>query len=368
MKVIVLKNNLKNGLSAVEHGVSDNNGLPILKNVLIKSANNKIDFLTTNLDLAIKKTIAAKVTQEGSFTIPFNTFYGIINNTAHDKVSLEKQENYFTVKTDNYEAKIQGLREEDFPTIPTLEMKDGVKVNVNLFKKAIGKIINCAQISEIRPEISGVLFDYQVTCIKLVATDSFRLAEKTLSGKEFESKINHGFKAIIPLKTIQEVVRIFDNEDVLEIYFDENQVLFKTTDLELISRLIDGNYPDYEQILPKSFEVEMSLDKEHFVNAVKLICAFSLKNFDINLALKDQKTMSVYLASHGVGENNYLIPVKAKGNDFENVVFNGKYLLDGLKIIDSENLVFGVNGGVKPALIKSQDDASCFYILMPVRN
>jgi len=367
MKVTILKTNLRDGLSAVERAVADNSNLPILKNVLLKTVDNKIRLSTTNLELAITKTISGKIIEEGGLTIPFSTFYNIVNNTEHERINLEKNENNFIFKTDNYEAKLQGLKEKDFPVIPKIEGEDYIEINPVVFKKAISKVISAAQISEIRPEISGVLFDFKLTLMKFVATDSFRLAEKTLSDDKFKSTFKHSFKAIVPLKTIQEVVRVFNNDDLIRIYVDSNQILFKSNNLEIISRLIEGNYPDYEQIIPKSIETELSINKDYFSNAVKLVSTFSGKNNDVNLAAKNQKTMEVYLANQYLGENNYLVPAKVKGPDFEGVSFNWRYLMDGLKVVDSSELIFGVNGNNKPAVIKSPTDSSYFYILMPIK-
>lgn len=369
MKLIILKDNLKEGLMVAERGISENTNLPILKNVLVKTYNNKIKISSTNLELGVTKLISGKIIEEGGLTIPFQTFYSLVNNINADRINLETKNNNIIFKTDNYEAKIQCLNEDDYPIIPRLTSEDKyLEFNAELFKEALGKVITSAQISEIRPEISGVLFDYQITVLKLVATDSFRLAEKTIYNNHFQSNIDKGFKVIIPLKSIQEVLRIFANDQLLRIYIEENQILFKNNDVELISRLIEGAYPDYEQIIPKSFESELAIEKEHFINALKLVSNFSGKVNDIRLKIQEnQKVLEVYSSNQLLGENNYLIPSKLTGSNFTDVSFNWRYLLDGLKVVDSGNLIFSLNGNNRPALIKSTEDNSYFYILMPIR-
>ena len=161
---------------------------------------------------------------------------------------------------------------------------------------------------------------------------------------------------------------MFSDDEPIKLFIDDNQILFKNNNLEIISRLIDGEYPDYEQIIPKSIETELIINKEHFINAVRLVSTFSGKNNDINLALKNNKIMEVYLANQMLGENNYMIPTKTDGKDFEDIAFNWRYLIDGLKVIDSENIIFGVNGNNRPAVIKSAEDTSHFYILMPIKS
>jgi len=368
MKLVVLKNNLKDGLNAVERASSENNNLPILKNVLVKTFNNKIQLSATDLELAITNFVSGKIIEEGSITIPLNTLLTITNNINNEKVNLESENNVLTFKTDNYEAKIQGLPEEEFPIIPKLENTDNyLQLSSEILKSSLLKVINSIQLSEIRPEIGGVLLDFQVTNLKLVGTDSFRLAEKTITERDFKSNFSKGFKIILPLKTAQEILRIMRGETV-SIFIDANQVLFKNEELEVISRLISGNYPDYEQIIPKSIETEMILEREHLISAVKLVSTFSNKTNDIKGVLKEgKKSLEVYSSNQYLGENRYLVPVKSKGPGFE-IAFNWRYLMDGLKNLEAKEIVLGINGEVRPAVLKNPNDPSYFYILMPIKG
>ncbi|MDD5431338.1 MAG: DNA polymerase III subunit beta [Candidatus Pacebacteria bacterium] len=368
MKIVILKENLKEGLNSVVRAVSENNNLPILKNILIKTFDNKIRITATNLELAITKNVSGKIVEEGSITVPFSVLNGIITNLDSEKVNLESKGDNLILKTDNYQAAIQSLNEEEFPIIPEIgNSEHHFKMDSGAFNDAVLKVVNCAQISEIRPEISGVLFDFQISSLKLVATDSFRLAEKTLFDKDYKANFPRGFKAIVPLKTIQEVPRILKGEEI-SVYFDSNQVLFKGDDLEIISRLIDGNYPDYEPIIPKNLATECVINRESFLNAVRLVSNFSGKINDVKIKSKDgKKVMEVSSSTQQLGENRYLVPIKAKGEDFE-VVFNWRFLLDGLKSFDAEEILLGLNGDQRAAVIKSQKDFSYVYIAMPLKN
>jgi DNA polymerase-3 subunit beta len=159
-----------------------------------------------------------------------------------------------------------------------------------------------------------------------------------------------------------------ENQPV-EIHMDQNQILFRNEETELISRLIDGEYPDYEQIIPKSVDSEVVVNKEQFMNAVKLASNFSGQTNDIKIKINaGKKVLEVYSANQYLGENNYLIPIKLKGDEFEEVSFNWHYFLDGLKVISQENLIFGVNKNNKPSMIKPTEDSSYFYILMPIKT
>ncbi len=368
MKLIVLKNNLKDGLNIVSRATSENANLPILKNVLIKTFNNKIQLSATNLELAVTHLISGKIIEEGGITVPISVLNGIVNDCDSERINLEVTNHVLNFKTDNYEAKIQGLDEEEFPIIPKIEnTQNFLTIDFDLLKESLLKVLGSVQISDIRPELSGVLMDFQLTNLKLVGTDSFRLAEKTIIEKQFKSSFQKGFKIIIPMKTVQELIRII-KEGSLNIYVDPNQILFKNNDLEMISRLIDGYYPDYEQIIPKDSETECVLNKDLFLNAVKLVSNFTGKVNDIKIKTKEgKKTLEVYSANQYFGENKYLIPARIKGEDFE-AAFNWRYLLEGLKNFNSEELTFKVNGDSRPSLLKAANDDSYFYLLMPIKS
>lgn len=370
MKLILFRDNLKNGLGIAEKAVSESANLPILKNVLLRTVGNKIQLTTTNLELAITKLISGKIVEEGSLTVPFGTFYSIVSNTTHDRIHLEKADSHFLVKTDNYEAKMQGTPGDDFPLIPKIgDAEHHIEISPVVFQDALQQVVSAAQISDIRPEISGVLFDFQTTIIKLVATDSFRLAEKTISTGAFTHDFPTGFKAIIPLKTAQELLRVISREAPLRIYHDGSQMLFSSDDVDVMSRLVDGTYPDYEQIIPKSSETEVVINRAHLMNAVKLVSNFSGKTNDVRLAADlDTKTVGVYSLNQFLGENNYLIPAKITGAAFKDIPFNWRYLMDGLKAIPDEDIAFRVSGGSKPALMTGVGNPSYSYIVMPIRS
>lgn len=354
----------------MERSVQETGNLPILKNILFKTDSGKVLISATNLEFATTTIVPGKVNSEGLVAAPFNALYKIVNNSDSERITLELEKGSLNVKTDNYQAVIQLANPDDFPIIPKIKSPNrSIKINPAVFKSAILKIISAAQISEIRPEISGVLVDYQITMIKFVATDTFRLGEKTITENQYKGSADEGFKAIIPLKTIQEVVRIFnDSAGDIEITFDDHQVLFKNESVELISRLIDGEYPDYQAIIPKTIATEIVVNRGQLINAIKLVSGFSGKVNEIKIRLlENNKTLEVYSASQNVGENRYLLPVKCEGENVEEIAFNWRYLNDGLRSLESESVIFGVNGDNRPAILKSADDQSFFYILMPIK-
>lgn len=370
MKLVILKQNLKDSLGIVERGVKDDANLPILKNVLLK-ADTQLKLVTTNLELGITNTTPAKILESGSITIPFGPLANIIGTTDSERIQLNVDKNILTIKTDNYEATIQGISEENFPIIPKVEnVKELFSIQASVFKESINQIISAAHISDLKPELSGILFDFQIGILKLVATDSYRLAEKTINSSQFTTTIKKGVKAIIPLTTIYEALKAFSDTETIEIYLDPHQILFQSKNTSIISRLIDGEYPDYEPIIPKEVTCEILLEREKLLTAIKLASNFTSKTSDIRIrSEKGQKTINVYSANQALGENTYVIPVKkVKGDGFDNISFNWRYILDGVRSINTKQLRIGITDDTKPAVMKPNEDDSLLYIVMPTKS
>lgn len=365
MKITILKNNLKNSLDAVSRTVGENTNLPILKNILVKADNGKINIISTDLEMAVIKTVAGKIVEGGQFTVPFGVFNSVINNIQSERIDLENKNTNILIKTDSYEAMIQGMNPEDFPIIPIFEKKkEFMELKGDILKDSLGQVVSAAQTSELRPEISGVLLDMDGGMFKLVATDSFRLAEKII----YNSDSNNGFKIIIPLKPAQELIRIIDNKDNIRFYADESQFMAETEDLLLITKLIDGKFPDYAAIIPKNVSTEAEINRSELIGALKLVSSFTSKNNEVVFrVIPDRRMVEIYSADSMLGENKYLIPAKINGEAVE-VSFNWRFFLDGLKNIGADSVYIGFQGDIKPSVIKQPGDSSYIYILMPIKS
>ena len=370
MKLIILKKNLKDGLKTIDQIIKDDTTLPILKNFLIESFENKIKISATNLELAIISFISGKIIENGGITIPFGIFNSIINNLQNERINIEVNNDKIFIKTDNYEAEINGIKKEDFPIIPKIKNNNSyIEIQNSILKNTFINIISSTT-KDGKPEFNGVLCDYQNSIIKFISTDTFRLSEKTLLNNYFKSNIDNAFKIIIPLKTINEVIKETQlNEDgKINILFDQNQIVFKNENTEIISRLINGEFPEYQQIIPKTYETEIILNKNELISAIKLVGIFTDKLNEIKIIIKENlKNIEIFSHDNVLGANKYLIPAKIKGAPIE-AVFNWRFLLDGIKNINAENIFFGFNNSNKPAIIKSPEDSSYFYILMPIKS
>lgn len=367
MKLIILRNNLLESLFSVEKAVSNNPTLPILKNILLTAKNNKIVMIATNLELAVKYHLNGKIIEDGDVSVPFSVFNNIVKNLFTERIQLETNKNVLVLTSDNYEASINGQNSQDFPIIPVVKnTEEFLSFKKPFFKDIISKTIIAAQYSEIRPEISGLFVKYAEGILKLAATDSFRLTEKTL--KESDYKTN--FKSIeltIPLKTVQETLRIIDDEGDVSLFIDPTQALFKTEKQEIVSRIINSRFPDYQAIIPKDHKIEIAINRTELINAIRLISTFTSRANDITLKIgENKKFLEVYASDSQLGENRCLVPVKIKGDGFL-MIFNWRYLLDGLKIFDSEEVILGMNASDKPMMIKALNNHDIFYIVMPIK-
>ncbi len=368
MKIVILRNNLKNALDAVSHALGDSSGLPILKNVLIRAESGRILLCSTNLEMAVVRTVAGKLIDEGSITIPFALFNNIVGNIQSERMEISSKGKGIIIKTDNYEAVIQGLSADEYPIIPKIENKDEyLSMTGESFKNSLEQVVSAAQISELRPEISGILFDIEPASLKLVATDTFRLAEKTVPFGEFENRFSKGNRFIIPLKPIQELLRIIDSKGEVKIYISTGQVMVESEGVEVISRLIEGEFPNYSPIIPKELTTEIVVDKIELNNSLKLASAFTSRGNEVRLKVLEGEGIEVYSADSLLGENRYSIPAKVSGERIE-VCFNWRYMMDGLKSIEGESVIIGLQGNIRPSLLKSSIDKTFFYVLMPMKS
>lgn len=375
MKFAVLKNNLKSGLDAVSRVVGGEavHNLPILRNILIETVDNRMKISSTNLEIAVTSYVPAKVSENGGVTVPFSILNSAINMLQSDRIEIEEDGGSVVVSTENYNAKIQGIKKDEFPIIPKLEStRLSIEIQSALLHHALLSVSVACQATDVKPELSGILFNSQDKILKLAATDTFRLAEKTIYDTQFSAKESERAREVIPLKTAQEAIRIFSGEkdEKIKIAMNDNQIIFESDNVKIISRLLSGEFPDYQSlgIIPPSFITEVVVKKEDLISALKLGGLFADKFNEIRLRIKSgEKNIEIYSSSQGLGENKYLIPAKTKGEAVE-AIFNWRFFLDGIKNLSSEDVFLGLQGANKPAMIKSPSDISYFYILMPIQG
>lgn len=367
MNIVIIKENLKNGLDAVSRVSTQKESLPILRNVLIRAEKESIVLIATNLEIAITYTIPGKIIEHGSFTVPAQFLFQLIATIPQERLNLFVKDSFLEIMAENYHARIQGTPAEDFPIIP--KVKNAAEYFVfsgDIIKHALEKVVVASQYSELRPELNSVLCTFSLDIITFVATDSFRLAEKKLTEQYFTSNYKKEFQFLIPLKTAHEVIKIISEKDEIKIFHDENQVLFSGGTWMFISRLVDGVFPDYQSVIPKEFDAKIIIRKDEFINAIKATSVFGARTQEIHILHGKQKNV-IEIFSHDdvLGENTYLVPAKVEG-ELKNTSFNWKYLIDGIRMCEGEEILFKINSENRPAIVSSPKDTSFFYLVMPI--
>ena len=364
MQLICLQENFKKVLNIAERIIGRNLTLPILNNILLSTEKNKLKISSTNLEIGINCWLSGKIEKEGSITVPAKLISSFINNLPNKKILLKTKNNQLEVKCENYKSIINGLSANDFPIIPKITAQPLIKIKGSVLKNNFAQVVDMVSFSESRPEISGVYMEFNNNSIKLAATDSFRLAEKNIKINE---KLNKQF-IIIPQKTVQELIRIL-GEDALDValILSHNQVLFDLGDVQIISRLIDGQYPDYQQIIPDEFQTQVIINKTELINNIKIASLFSEKNNNINFSIKPNKSIIEISAKSGdVGENKSQLEAKIEGRGLD-IVLNSRYFLDGLNNIFSDKVIIGLNADTKPVVVRPFGDISYTYVIMPIK-
>ena len=375
MKISSLQENLKNGLFIVGHIAGKNANLPILNNVMIKSSEKgDIKLITTDLEIGIVTRVRGKIEKEGEFTIEAKILSDYISLLPNQKIDLEIDKNNALIKCENYKTIIKGESAEEYPLVPEVEKEIYFKTNIDNFKKALSQVVFAVASSETRMELSGVFFNFNKEKLIMAATDSYRLAEKTVN---IETNTEEEKNVIIPAKALQEVIRIISvlkNEELNEnnnitFYLSDNQILFIVGNTEIVSRLIEGQYPDYKQIIPVNCKTKAKINRGDLLRAVKAAALFSKTGInDINLDFpENQNKMIVSSASGQTGENITELDAETKGED-NGIVVNYKYVLDGINNIDSEKIIIEVVDGNTPCVLKGEGDDDYSYVIMPIKQ
>lgn len=368
MKLYCTQENLNRGLNIVSHLAGKNTTLPILDNILVSISAGTVQLSTTNLEMGISCKIRGKVEKEGKITIPAKLLSDYINLLPNEKIYIEESDKKIYISCTDQETTIQGMSAEDYPLIPSLEKNDKILIKTEDLKNVVRETLFAAAYDETRPEISGVLIKIEGNKARFVATDSYRLAEKTI---EINVKGIEDVESILPSRTLQELVRIMGmiESDEVEMYIAENQVLFCLDDIEIISRAIEGNYPDYQQIIPKEKKTGVIANKEDLLKVIKTTSLFSKSGInDVNIKIvKEKKELIVSAVNSQLGENISRLKVEVEGEDNE-IVFNHRYLLDGLQNIDSERVVLEIINNTNPGVVRPEKDENYTYIIMPIKQ
>jgi DNA polymerase-3 subunit beta len=374
MKFTCLQENLIEALNISSHIAGLNKtSLPILNNILLTAKEGELKISSTNLEIAAEIKIRSKIEKEGKITVPAQVLNNYINLLPKQPLKFETNKNILIVSTKNQKAKINGMSAEEFPIIPQIDTKKKCTLDSQRFKKALEKVIFSISSSDIRMELSGALFSFQnkdnQKNLVIAGTDSYRLSEIAIPLKKNELKTEKDI--IVPLRALQEVAKIIknDQEEEIELFLSENQILFIYQDIEIISRVINGTYPDYKQTIPANIKTKALLNREEFVRIVKSASFFAKSGVnDINLKFVPKKNQLIVSSlNNQVGENEAIIDADITGEPNE-IIFNYRYLIDGLNNMSGSEVTLEIVNDDSPGLIKSEEDKSYFYLIMPIKS
>lgn len=363
MKLQVTRENLNHALNSVARVANTRGTLPILANVLIKTTNNRLSLSATNLDIAITHFIGAKVDEEGSITVPARLMQDFVGSLPEGVIELDLQETKLHVTTDQYKSVVNGIVADDFPVMPAISTGKKWSLDSGVFKKALQQVVLAASSDETRPVLTGVLLQTVSGNLVMAATDSYRLAEKRLTENKDDVRL------LVPASAMQDLLRVLpDGDSQIKITYDEQQVLFQVGDIELVTRLLDGKYPDYQKLIPKSFEAKATLKRSDLVNVTKVSSLFARESAgSVTIELDEAaKQLSIRSVASQLGENTATAPAKVKGSG--SITLNSRYLLDALGVMAGEDVVFGFNGKLEPTLLFDPANDEYRHIIMPLKS
>jgi len=386
MKIICSQESLSHGIQIVQKGISNRIGLPIYNGILFEAnEDNKVHLFATDLEIGIDCYIPAQVIKTGSTVIPSRIISELIKKFPEGKIEIECLDgNITTVKENNSNYKILGFSAEEFSNFPEIKIRAKTKLNQKLFKEAIQQVIFATSRDENRTFLNGALFKIKDNKIEIITTDSHRLSLKNIEPIEIKSLLAEGVEVIIPYRALSELSRLLlDNKEVFtEIRIGEKQILFilfpdsQKNSIRIYSRLIEGQFPDYHQIVPNSFKTEIKVNTEEFKGKMERISLFvreDLNTVKIEAAnkkdsQKEERCEIILNAENpSTGEASEKISCLKKGEDIT-ITFNTNYILDVLKVIKKENTIIKLNDPLNPVIITPDKDKGYTYILMPVRT
>lgn len=367
MKFTCTQENLARGLAIVSRVASKNVALPILNNILITAETDGVSLQATNLEVGVTAKVRGKIDQPGTYTIQARLLAEFITLLGHERVDVELKPDGLHVSSGHTSSTLKGLPAEDFPVLPSTATTTKIEIPGNILSAGLSGVVFAAAADESRPEISGIFLQAKGDELTLAATDSYRLSERRI--KALRPSPNE-IRIIIPSRAIQELLRIVpQDESVVQIEIGENQLHVQLQDVHFVTRLIEGKYPDYGQIIPKNWQTKITAPTEAFVANVRAASLFCKPGInDITLSVEpDKKAITLSAANTQVGEHRATLEGEISGQSVS-AVFNFRYLLDGAASLQSPELSLELTDAQAPGVMRGSSNPNDVYLLMPIRQ
>jgi DNA polymerase-3 subunit beta len=363
MKLQVTQENLSKALGSVARVASSRGTLPILSNVLLRTVDGRLSIAATNLDIAITHYIGSKVSDEGAITVPARLMQDFVGSLPSGVIELKLEDLKLHIQAEKYNSVINGVSAEDYPVMPAISAGKSWNIPGKLLKQALQQVVIAASSDEARPVLTGVYWHTHEGKLYMVATDSYRLAEKSLINMKEDVDL------LIPASALQDLLRILgDYEDDVVVTHDDQQVLFQVGDVELVTRLIEGKYPDYRKLIPRSFASDATLKKSELTNITKVSSLFareSAGSVTINLDASEQLVSIRSIASQ-IGENT--ASASATITNEGSITLNSRYILDALHALGGEDVQIAFNGKLEPCILADPKAGDYLHVVMPLKS
>ncbi|MBR3172528.1 DNA polymerase III subunit beta [Candidatus Saccharibacteria bacterium] len=366
MKIKVTQEKLSRALNTVSRTAIGKVTLPILNNVLIHVDKKKVSLITTNLDMAVVDFLPVSSSEDGVVTVPAKLLAEFVSNLPKSEtIEISTKDTKVTITAGKYSSTINGAVADDFPELPEIDEKEAVtyKIGVDEFKASVGQVIIASSNDLTRPALTGVYFNTDGDCLAIAATDGYRLAEKKII-----DKVKSEVAAIVPANSLQEVLRSITEEvEEVEISFNEDLVRFRLGEVEIISKLIDASFPDYQKLIPKDCQIKVDLNREELVRVTKLAALFA-RSVGGSIVCETIKpdTFSVKSIANEFGENDSKIETKVSKAGKVNL--NSRFLLDALNALEEPEINFQFSGHVAPILLQNKNSNKYTHIIMPLNS
>ncbi|MFC1627191.1 DNA polymerase III subunit beta [Patescibacteria group bacterium] len=378
MKVSVLQENLAKGVNIAGRMVASKAQLPVLSNILLATDKGKLRLSATDLDTGVNMRLGGKVEKEGKITVPAKIFLDLVSSLPKETVYLEVEGDRLKVKAGKFKAVVNGISAEEFPEVPSLEKgKAGkaIELDSSVLRDSLSQVALAAGVDEARPIFTGVKLEMGGKEIRMAATDGYRLSVKSIKGLEGAMKKQ---ELVVPAKALMELVKVLggdpssssgqveDRKVKLAAVAEEKQLIMVYEEIEIVTRLLEGDFPDFEKIIPSSSSTKIELSKEDLSRAVRAAAIFARDSANIVKFKINDKGLLISANAPQVGENEVQVEGKKTGEDAE-IAFNSRYLTEMLSTIDEENIRLETSGALSPGVFKLLKDSSFLHIIMPVR-
>ena len=365
MKLVCTQENLAKGLQTVSRVATTRSSLPILANILVATDGGRLKLAATDLEVGVTTWIGAKVTGDGLITLPARLFVDFVTSNTDDTLEVALNGQGAVITSSHFSATLNGMDANDFPLIPPPGKDEVAIVPASALKRTLQSTLYAAAVDDTRPVLNGVFLKISGTTLTMAATDSYRLAERRI---ELNSSRKEPVTLILPARAAAELVRILpDTDDTVTLTLSANQLSLAVADIQVVSRLIEGTYPDYQQIIPKDVGTSVTVSRSELAAAVKMASLFARDAAGhIRLKFLPGSGLDIEAVSPSAGRNTASMSTEVTGAALE-VAFNAKYVLDALNAMHASDVTLSSAGADRPGILKPVGDDTYLALVMPLR-